>query len=171
MHIKSLQEPDHQGCHKYNSKCSLQKIFRFVPEQMSDILCTRHTIVRKFHNKRNRLSTEECPAHQKCHQDSHQNPAKVQSNHYKCSMFREKCCRKKCIDWKLCRTAHKRSQQDRHLTVTFRRKCTACHNTRNSTTESDQHRNNTSSGKTDLSQQLVHYKCNTRHISAVFQQR
>ena len=113
---------------------------------MSDILCTRHTVIRKFHNERHCFSTEQRSPHQKCHQDSHQNPAKVQSNHYKCSMFREKCCRKKCINWKLCRTAHKRSQQDRHLTVTFRRKCTACHNTRNSTTESDQHRNNTSSG-------------------------
>ena len=60
---------------------------------------------------------------------------------------------------------------DRHLTVSFTGQCSCCHNCRNCTSESDQHRHNASTGKTDLTKQFIHYKCHTRDISTVFHHR
>ena len=86
-------------------------------------------------------------------------------------MLREECCGKKGVDRQLCGTAHKRGQQNGHFTVTFRWKSTACHNARNGTAKADKHRHDAAAGKTDLSQQLIHNKGYSCHISAVFQQR
>ena len=79
--------------------------------------------------------------------------------------------RKECIDRKLCRTAHKRSQQNRHFPVSFRRKRSARHHPGNGTSEPDQHRHDTSSRQSKLTKQLIHNKSYSCHISAVFQQR
>ena len=68
------------------------------------------------------------------------NAAKVQGYHDQCPMLREKCRREERVDRQLCRAAHKRRQQDRHLPVTLRWKCPARHDARHRTAKSDEHR-------------------------------
>ena len=136
---------------------------------MSYILGSRHTIVWKFHYKRNCLATEQSSPKKKGHKDSHDDTTEIQGDHHNRTIFWEKCCCKKRINRKFCRTAHERCQQYCHFTVTFRRKCTAGHNSRNRTSKSYQHRNNTSSGKPDLTKKFVHNKSYPCHISTVFQ--
>ena len=86
-------------------------------------------------------------------------------------MSREKSCSKKTVDRQLGGAAHKRCQKDRHFTVPFGRQGTACHNTRNRTAEADQHRNNAAAGKSNLTEQFIHNKSNSCHVTAVFQKR
>ena len=171
MQVKGLQKPDHQRCHKNNGKGPLQKILCLVPEQMSNIFGSRHPIVWQLHDKRNRFSLKQRTAHEKCHQNPDHNSAKIQCNHHKCPVFREKCRCEKRINRQLCRTAHKRRQQNRHFPVPGRGQCPARHNARHGTSKPNQHRHNASAGKTDFAQQLVHHKRNPRHISTVLQQR
>ena len=74
---------------------------------------------------------------------------------------------KKCINRELRRTAHKRRQKNRHLTVTLAGQRSRCHYRRNCTTKANQHRHYAASGKPNLSQQLVHDKGNPCNIAAV----
>ena len=171
MQIKALQEPDHDRCTKNNGKCSLQEVLCFFPEKLTNIFRSRHTIIRKLHNKRNRFSFKHRPFHCKCSKDSHQDSEEIETNHYNCTLPREKRRCKECIDRKFCWTTHKRSQHNRHFTITLWRKCPARHNSRYCTSKSDQHRYNTSSGKTNLSQKFIHNKRNPCHISTVLQHR
>ena len=135
---------------------------------MSDIFGSGKSIIGKLHNKGNGFATEHSVSHEQCHENSHKNSAKIQGDHDKSSMFREKG--KKCVDRQLCRAAHKRREQDGHFTVAFGGEGPACHNTGNRAAKTDEHGNDASSWQTDLSEQFIHNKGNPRHVAAVFQQ-
>ena len=138
---------------------------------MKHVSCPWHTVVGQLHNKRHRLSLKGCFLENQSHNNSHNNSKQIKPNHHQCSMLREKCRCKKCINGKLRRTAHEGRQKNGHFSVPLRGKSPACHNSRHSTAKSNQHWHNTSSGKSQLSQKLIHNKGNAGHISAVFQKR
>ena len=96
-------------------------------------------------------------------------PVKIQRDHNQRPIAREKGRCKQGIDRKLCRAAHKGSEQDRHLPIPFGGKGAARHNARYGTAKSHQHGNNTPAGQTDFSQQFIHDKGDSGHIAAVFQ--
>ena len=158
------------GCHEDNRKCPLQEILRLIPQKMSDVFCARHPVIRQLHDKGNRFSLNNGSAHQQVPSEFRSAiPPKYSAIITSAPCFGKNAAVKNRINRKLCRTAHKRRQQNRHLPVTVRGQRPACHNARHGTAKSNQHRHNASAGKTDFAQQLVHHKCNPRHISAVLQ--
>ena len=86
-------------------------------------------------------------------------------------MVREKCRGNHAIDWKFCAARHERSEHNSHLAVTVAGKGSGCHDGRNAASKTDQHWDKGTSRQTNFSQQLIHNKRNTRHVSAVFQKR
>ena len=169
MRIKALQEPDNDRRKENDRKCTRQEILCLVPDQTTNTLRTRETIVRQLHNKRNRFPAECCMIKDPCKSDTDHNAGKIQDGHNKRAFSWEKGSSEERIDLHLRRAAHKRCQKHGQLTITLRRKRSCRHNCRYRAAESDDHRDEASSGQTDLTEQLVHHKRNARHIAAVLQ--
>ena len=168
--IKVLQEPYDQRCRKNNGKCFLNETLCFLPDQLSHAFCRGKTIVWELHDKWYRLTFIFGFLQDQRIQNTTKDTCKIKTDHHNASpLFREKSTGKKSVNWKLGTAAHKRSQQNRHLPVTFTGQCSCCHNSRYGTSKSDQHRHKTSSGKSDLSKKFVHNKSHPGHISGIFQ--
>ena len=169
MRTECCQEPDNNRCQKYNRKCSLKEIFCLIPQKLQNILGPRHSVIRQLHNERYRIPFENTVLRNHCHQNTDCNTAKIKCNHNQSAVLREKCRRKKSVNRQFGGTAHKRNQHDRHLTVTFRWQGSTGHNPRYWTPKADQQRYDTSSRKTDLSQQLIHNKSHSGHVTCILQ--
>ena len=138
---------------------------------MSHIFRSRHTVIGKLHNKGHSFSLKCCFLEYQRHDNSHNNPKHIQANHNQRFILWKEGSREKSINGKFCRTTHKRCQQNGHLSVPLGRKSPAGHNARYSTSESNEHGNNTSAGKPQLTQQFIHNKGHPCHITAVLQNR
>ena len=171
MRVKGLQEPDDNGCQKDNGKRTLQEILCLFPQQLCHIFQSRHTVIGQLHDERNRFTPECGILGNQCGKNAHCNAGEIQEHHNQSAMLGEKCRSEKSINRQLRRTAHERNHHDGHFTVTLRGQCPAGHDTRYRTAKSNEHWHNASSGQTNLSQQLIHHKGDTGHVSGILQQR
>ena len=72
-------------------------------------------------------------------------------------------------DWKFCSTRYEGCCHDGHFTITVILNRTGSHDTRNTTTTSDQHRNEGFSGKSEFTEDTIHDEGNTCHVTAGLQ--
>lgn len=88
-HIKRLQEPDDDGCGKDDRKGTLEEILRFFPEQLTDILCARHAVIRQLHDEGNGFAGEDGFAHQQGVENAHQDAQHIKPSHDPHGVLRE----------------------------------------------------------------------------------
>ena len=50
-HVKILQEPDDNGCHKNHRKRPLKEVLCLFPQKMQHVFCPRHPVIGKLHDK------------------------------------------------------------------------------------------------------------------------
>ena len=168
-HIKRLKKPDNDGRRKNYGKRAHQKIFCLIPNKEKNGFHAWHTVIRKFHNEWHRVTVKYRSLHQQSTQYPHQDTKQIQHNHDKRRMVRKERRRKDRVNRQFCAAAHKRRKQNRHFVVPLTGKRAGRHNGRNRAAETNQHRHKTAAGKAQLPQRLIHYKCNARHVAAVFQ--
>ena len=77
-----------------------------------------------------------------------------------------RCACNQCDDRQFCAAGDKGGGHDRHLTVSVVLDRTGSHDTRDSTTGTDQHRDKGFTGKTKFTEDTVHDKCDTGHVTA-----
>ena len=169
MQIKGLQEPYYNSCNENHGKGSRYKVLRLVPDEHSNALRSRKPVIWQLHYKWNRLTLKLRRTQYQSEHNGNNYSRKIQQCHYQRPVFREKRRCKQTIYRQLGRAAHKWCKKNRHLTVSLRRESSGRHNSRNRTAEADNHRDEASSRQTQLSQQLIHYKSHSGHISAVLQ--
>ena len=81
--------------------------------------------------------------------------------------MREKGTDKNAIDGKLSAAAHKGGEYDGHFAFPFTSQCSRCHDGGNATTKAYDERNKGRAGKADFTQELIHNKGHTGHVTAV----
>ena len=77
MNVKTLQEPDDNGCDENDTEGLLDEVLRLLPEQLPHVLRPRHTIIRQLHDERNRLPFENRPLEKKCRDDREKNSEEI----------------------------------------------------------------------------------------------
>ena len=82
----------------------------------------------------------------------------------------EKCVHKKSVDRQLRGAAHKRREQDRHLSVSLAGKGAGRHDRRDRAAEADQQGDDAAAGQAELPEQLVHDEGHAGNVAAVLQQ-
>lgn len=77
MQVEALKKPDDDSGYKNDGKCALQEIFGFFPQKKSHTLCTRQSVVWKFHYEGDSFAGENGIFQQKCHEDSYKDAQEV----------------------------------------------------------------------------------------------
>ena len=123
-------------------------------------------ICRKLHNEWCRLASEHfCFLKDNTGADDCCDANKVRACSNPSAVVKECTC-DHCNDRELRTTRNKCCSHDCHFTVTVVLDCTGSHNSRNTTSGTDQHWNKGFSGKTEFTEDSVHDECNTSHVTA-----
>ena len=139
------------------------------PHRTQNISNGRNVVCRQFHNERSRIASEHLGLLQHntrnndcCHTDEVStgcNPSRTT----------EDCTCNHCDERLLCTTRNKGSGHNGHTTVTFIFNRSGSHNTRDTTTSTNQNRDKGLTRQTELPEDTIHNECNTSHITASFQ--
>ena len=126
-------------------------------------------ISRKFHNKRSRISCKHfCLLQDNTRADNCCNSNKICTRCHPCSSVKQRTCNQS-NNRKLCSTRDKSSCHNCHLTVSVIFNRSGCHNSRNTASGTNQHRNKGFTGQAEFTEDTIHNKGDTRHVSTAFQ--
>ena len=168
--IEGLEEPDNDRGDKDDGKGSLEEILGLVPKEAEHIFRAGHTVIGQLHHERNGFSLEQGVFGDQRREDPHGDAGEVQRQHNEAAVIREEDRGEKAVNGQFRRTAHKGGEHNGHLAVPLRRQCAAGHDSRDGTAETDEHRHDASSRKTDLAEEFIHDEGHPSHVAAVFQQ-
>ena len=170
MEVKALQEPHGDGCYENHGEGFCDEILRLFPEELSHVSHPRHSVIGQFHYKGNRLPTEQCSLIEKSDKNRRHDSEKIKSCHDQTAPSWEKGVHEERVDRKFCRTTHERGQKDGHPSVPAAGKGSCGHDRRHRTAETDEHGHDTSSRKTDSTEDLIHKEGHTGDVAAVLHQ-
>ena len=164
------EEPDKDRCEQDDRSRLPDEGPAALPHGVQDGRQCRHMIFRKLHDKRSRIACETlCLLEDDTRDDDCGDTDEVCAPADPCGIVEHRTCDQG-NDRKF-RTAWNEGRcHDRHTAVTLVFNRTACHDTRNTASGTDHHRDEGFAGETELTEDTVHDECDTRHVSAAFQE-
>ena len=171
MEVEALEEPNHDGGYENHGEGSLQEVLGLFPQKLQDIAGIRESVVGQFHHERDCLALEEGLLEDECNQDRREDSENVKCSYQNPADVREERGHEEPVDGQLGSAGHERRQKDRHLSVTCGGDGSGGHDGRYRTAEAYEHRHYASSGKTYLTQQLVHHEGHAGYVAAVLEKR
>ena len=144
VNVEALQKPHDDGRDEDDGKRLLQKVLRLFPQQLRNVARAGQTVVGQLHDKRRGHAPEQRFLVEAGDQDAGDDAQQVQSGHDQPAVAREEGGDEERIERHFRRAAHKRRQQDGHLTVALAGQCPGGHYRGNRTAKTDQHRNDAS---------------------------
>ena len=134
-----------------------------------DAFCGRKMILWKFHNKWSRIACKHlCFLQDNTGDNNHKNSHEIHGRSHPRDI-REHCSANQGDDREFCTTGNKGGGHNGHTTVFFIFNGFGSHNTRDATTGADEHWDKALTGQAEFTENTVHDKGNTCHITTVLQ--